>query len=204
MFGNLCHWTDFSLQMIPAAERYPIRIIPVKADANDCDIAVSFVFGEGSIATITFSAKGYVFEGVYEKLYAQKGNLLISLTDFGELVMQNGTRKQRYRPLFRQHGHLHSILASYRMSLRGGGASGVDLDYVRQTAEFFLATRAALETDRELVLDSLSSSSELNSPMPKHPETVVTSLAQDSRLPKAPGIRAAGTALSDVPARTDG
>ena len=43
------------------------------------------------------------------------------------------------------------------MSLRGGGASGVDLGYVRQTAELFLATRAALETDRELVLDSPSS-----------------------------------------------
>lgn len=154
VLGNLCHWTDFSLQMIPAAERYPIRIIPVKADASDCDTAVSFVFAEGSIATITFSAKDHVFEGVHEKLSAHKGNLLVSLTDFGELVMQNGTRKQRYRPLFRQHGHLHSILASYRMSLRGGGASGVDLDYVRQTAEFFLATRAALETDREIVLDS--------------------------------------------------
>ena len=63
----------------------------------------------------------------------------------------------RHRPLFRQHDHLYSILASYRMSLRGGGASGVDLGYVRQTAELFLATRTALETDRELVLDSPSS-----------------------------------------------
>lgn len=71
--------------------------------------------------------------------------------------MQSGTRKRRHRPLFRQHGHLHFILASYRMRLRGGGTSGVDLDYVRQTAELFLATRAALEIDREIVLDFLSS-----------------------------------------------
>ena len=63
----------------------------------------------------------------------------------------------RHRLLFRQHGHLHSILASYLMSTRGGGASGVDLDHVRQAAELFLATRAALETDREIVLDSPSS-----------------------------------------------
>ena len=45
----------------------------------------------------------------------------------------------------------------YLMSPRGGGASGVDLDHVRQAAELFLATRAALETDREIVLDSPSS-----------------------------------------------
>ena len=153
VLGNLCHWTDFSLQMVPAEGRYPIRIIPARADASDCDIAVSLVFGEGSLATITFSAKGHTFEGVHEKLHAHKSDLLVSLTDFGELVMESGARKQRYRPLFRQHGHLQSILASYRMSLRGGGASGVDLDYMRQTAELFLATRAALDADRELVLD---------------------------------------------------
>ena len=70
--------------------------------------------------------------------------------------MQNGTRKRRHRPLFRQHGHPHSIVASYRMSLRGGGASGVDLGYVHRPPNF-LATRRALETDGELVLDSPSS-----------------------------------------------
>ena len=152
VLGNLCHWTDFSLRMIPVAERYPIRIIPGRADTSDCDIAVSFVFGDGSIAAITFSAKGHTFEGVREELHVHKGNLLVSLTDFGCLVIENVARKKRHRPLFRQHGQKHAILASYRMSARGGGAPGTDLDYVRQTAELFLATREALEADREIVL----------------------------------------------------
>ena len=65
--------------------------------------------------------------------------------------------KRRYRPLFREHGQGDAILASYRMSRRGGGAPGADLDYVRQTAELFLATREALETNREIVLDSTAS-----------------------------------------------
>ena len=38
------------------------------------------------------------------------------------------------------------------MSGRGGGAPGAGLDYVRRTAELFLATRAALEADREILL----------------------------------------------------
>lgn len=153
VLGNLCHWTDFSLHMIPAAERYPVRIIPGRADRSDSDVAVSLVFGGGSIATITFSAKGHVFEGVREKLHVHKGDLLVSLVDFEELVVENMARKRRYRLLFRQHGHRDAILASYRMSRRGGGGPGADLDYVRQTAELFLATREALETNREIVLD---------------------------------------------------
>ena len=154
VLGNLCHWTDFSMRMIPVAERYPIRIIPGRADTSDCDIAVSFVFGDGSIAAITFSAKGHTFEGVREELHVHKGNLLVSLADFGGLVVENMERKNRFRPLFRQHGHKQAILASYGMSERGGNAPGVEIEYVRQTAELFLATRAALEADREIVLDS--------------------------------------------------
>ena len=153
VLGNLCHWTDFSLHMIPAAERYPVRIIPGRADRSDSDVAVSLVFGGGSIAAITFSEKGHPFEGVRERLHVHKGDLLVSLTDFQELVVEDMARKRRYRPLFRGHGHKDAILASYRMSRRGGGAPGTGLDYVRQTAELFLATREALETNREVVLD---------------------------------------------------
>ena len=153
VLGNLCHWTDFNLHLIPPKGRYPIRIIPGRADRSDCNIAVSFVFGDGSIATIAFSEKGEPFEGVHEQLHVHKGNLLISLSNFSELVIENATRKKRFRPMFRQHGHKQAILASYGMSDRGGNAPGVDMEYIRQTAELFLATRAALEADREIVLD---------------------------------------------------
>ena len=153
VLGNLCHWTDFNLHMIPIKRRYPIRIIPGRADRSDCDIAVSFVFGDGSIAAITFSEKGEPFEGVHEQLHVHKGNLLVSMANFSELVIENAERKKRFRPMFRQHGHKQAILASYGMSKRGGNAQGVDIEYIRQTAEIFLATRAALESDREIVLD---------------------------------------------------
>lgn len=152
VLGNLCHWTDFSMQMVPEDRRYPIRIIPGRAHASDCDIAVSYVFADGSIAAITFSAKGHSFEGVREKLHVHKGDLLVSLADFRDLTIEDGPRKERHRPMFGQHGHRQSVMGSYGMSARGGRTEGFDLHYVRQTAEIFLATRAALESDREILL----------------------------------------------------
>ncbi len=159
VLGNLCHWTDFTMQMIPEGRRYPIRIIPGRSDTSDCDIAVSYVFADGSIAAITFSAKGHSFEGVREKLHVHKGDILVSLADFRDLAIENGPRKERHRPLFRQHGHRQSILASYGMSARGGRTEGCGLNYVRQTAELFLATRSALESDREVLLHDPASAS---------------------------------------------
>ena len=159
VLGNLCHWTDFTLQMIPESRRYPIRIIPGRADASDCDTAVSYVFADGSIAAITFSRKGYSFEGVREKLHVQKGDILVSLADFRELTIENGPCKERHRPLFREHGHRQCIMASYGMSARGGGTEGCDLNYVRQTAELFLTTRAVLESNREILLHGPTSAS---------------------------------------------
>ena len=45
VLGNLCHWTDFSYNMIDEHGRYPLRIIPTRSDKSDCDIAVTYVFG---------------------------------------------------------------------------------------------------------------------------------------------------------------
>ena len=152
VLGNLCHWTDFCLHIVSPEDRYPIRIVPVSAGRNDCNISVSLVFGDGSIATISFSEKGEPFEGVHEQLHVHKGDLLISLANFGRLEIEEIERRTCFRPLFRQHGHKRTILASYEMSERGGGKPGVDLRYVRETAELFLGTRTALETDREVTL----------------------------------------------------
>lgn len=156
VLGNLCHWTDFCLRMMPTEDRYPIRIVPVSTDRRDCDIVVSLVFGDGSIATIAFSEKGEPFEGVHEQLHVHKGDLLISMTNFRRLEIEEVERKQRSRPFFRQHGHKQAILASYRMSERGGGKAGIGLRHVRETAELFLATRSALENNSEMTLQSTS------------------------------------------------
>ena len=154
VLGNLCHWTDFVYWMTEPARRYPIRIHPTRAARSDCDIAVSYVFGDGTIASITFSAKGHAFEGVRESLAAHRGDVLIAMSDFKQLCIENVAHKEHGRALFRDHGHEVAIRTSYAMSPAGGASfGGLDVAYVWETADLFLATKEALEQQRTVTLE---------------------------------------------------
>jgi predicted dehydrogenase len=63
VLGNLCHWTDFIFQMAPPEQRFPITIQPTKFDQPDENMAVTYLFGDGTIGAITYSAMGQPFEG---------------------------------------------------------------------------------------------------------------------------------------------
>jgi predicted dehydrogenase len=158
ILGNLCHWTDFVYQMVPSRDRYPLRIIPTRAVQSDCDIAVSYVFGSGSIAAITFSAKGHTFEGVRERFSGHRGNSLLLLEDFKSLVVESRERRKRITLRYRDHGHRQNVCDSFEMA---HGENGETLAcakaYIWETAELFLGTRSALEENREIVLKDYGS-----------------------------------------------
>lgn len=78
---------------------------PSRSVSSDCDIAVTYVFGEGTVAAITFSAKGHTFEGIKERFAAHRGNVLISMDDFQLLTIEEGDKKQVTRSRTRNHGH---------------------------------------------------------------------------------------------------
>lgn len=153
ILGNVCHWTDLTYRMIPEEARYPVRITPTRAEQADCNVAVTFSFGDGSIATITFSAKGHTFQGVRERFSAHRGDVLVAMDDFRILNIDRGDERITRKPRHLDQGHEASILAGYELSMRGGSWSGDDPRYVRETAELFLATRQALEESREIVLE---------------------------------------------------
>lgn len=153
VLGNLCHWTDFILQLVPETSAFPIRIIPAQASRSDCDIAISYVFGDDTVGAITFSAKGHTFEGVRERFSAHKGNTLASIEDFQTAVIERGAEKRRYRNLFRDHGHREAIVASVELG-RGESSLAAPVRYLWNTGALFLATRRALEDDRMILLDS--------------------------------------------------
>jgi predicted dehydrogenase len=151
VLGNLCHWTDFVLQLVPAGARHPIEVHPARAAVSDTNLSVSYVFGEGTVAAITFSAKGHTFEGVRERFSAHCGDLLLNLNDFHHLEADVREKRTRIRLRFRDHGHREAVLASYAMSPRSElGGTGVDVAYVWDTAALFLRTRDALETQTSL------------------------------------------------------
>jgi predicted dehydrogenase len=154
IFGNLCHWSDFVLQLVSPENRYPLTITPTSGKKSDCDIAVTYIFGDESIATITFSAKGHTFEGVRERFSAQRGNVVISMDDFKDLTVEIVEKKYHLRPWFRDHGHELNITRSYEMVQPRGGAvwNGCSIDYVWETGNLFLKTREALETNQKTVI----------------------------------------------------
>jgi len=152
VLGNLCHWIDFVLQLVPEEIRYPITVTPTRAEKSDCDIAVTYIFGDGSIAAITFSAKGHTFEGVRERFAAHRGDALIAMDDFKDLTIEVVDRKRRISLRYRDHGHEEAIRASYAL-VRGGGA-GASVRYVWQTGDLFLTTKDALDQNRVLTIAS--------------------------------------------------
>lgn len=158
VLGNLCHWTDFVLRSVPEEGRYPIKIRPTSAGRSDVDISVSYTFGDGSIAVISFcEAKGHAFEGVRERLSLHRGELLLSLTDFEHLIAEVGARRERSSPRWRDHGHERAVMSSYEMvrPREDCGATDASLAYVWETGLLFLRTRQALEDGQSITLHAM-------------------------------------------------
>ncbi len=146
VLGNLCHWTDFILRLVPE-NAYPIRISPTVARQRDTDIVVTYTFPEDTVAVISFSAKGHTFEGVRERFNAHKGNCLIAMDDFRRLTIDVLDVKKRWFNLYRDHGHRRNIEAAYE-SVKSDAPYDREgqRSYIWNTARLFLKTKEALES----------------------------------------------------------
>lgn len=153
VLGNLCHWIDFVYQMVPPRSRYPIKIFPSVTETRAPGLAVTFVFGDGTIAAVTFSAMGHAFEGIRERLTAHRGDTLIAMDDFQSLEIQVVDVTRRIRSRFRDHGHERMICESYELG-RGARGAGCTLEYVWEAGELFLKTKEALEHSRPMTVDA--------------------------------------------------
>jgi len=153
VLGNLCHWTDLTLAMVGRENALPAAVVPVSAPGSPSDFCVGIQFADGSVAGITFSAKGHTFEGVREVLNVQKGNALISMTDFHRTRIDVMAKRHSFRTLFRDHGHKANILNSYQASRDRSPDRAVSAAYNRATAQLMLAVRSAIETGQRVTLN---------------------------------------------------
>jgi hypothetical protein len=159
ILGNLCHWTDFVLRLVAPERRYPILITPTRAEQADCDIAVTYTFADGTIAAITFSAKGHTFEGVKERFAAHRGDVLLTMDDFHTLTVDIGAERHRIVQPFRDHGHRAALRNSYALTDRGGRrGEPATVEYVWETGDLFLRTREALERREPVTAESYRAS----------------------------------------------
>lgn len=157
VLGNMCHWIDFVYHLVPPETRYPITIYPAPSHKSADDIAVTYVFGDGTMAAITFSAKSYMFEGVRERFAAHKGNTLIAMEDFQKLTIEIMAKKRHVSLWFRDHGHQQTICRSYSMVRpKNAPSNGSPLVYIWETGELSLRTKEAIEEKRVITVDAYS------------------------------------------------
>lgn len=151
VLGNLCHWTDLTLHLVTIEKAFPCEITSSTPPDSKSDFVVSIIFADKSCASITFSAKGHTFEGVKEVLNIHRGDLLANLNDFQSLFANRVEKKIEKRLFYRDHGHQKNIDNSIINSNDLNG-KGEDIKYIRATAIFFLAIRAAIDNGEKLTV----------------------------------------------------
>lgn len=145
VLGNICHWTDFLLRLVPDGA-FPVRIHPVSTGKPDEDVAIAFAFHDGTVATITYSAKGYAFEGVRERFSGQRGDCLVFLDDFDRLRIDVLHARKVYTNRYRDHGHRANVCLGYDTVFRNRPYDAQrQLKHLANTAWLFLKTKEALE-----------------------------------------------------------
>jgi len=155
ILGNLCHWTDFVLRLVPPEGAYPVTITPTRAESSDSDIAVTYCFHDGTIAVITFSAKGHAFEGVKERFAAYRGNCMVTMDDFESLKVEVVHKRIEMRNRLRDHGHQRNIiLAAESVKNNLADGRGENIAHIWNTGLLFLETKRALDGRKTITVDS--------------------------------------------------
>lgn len=154
VLGNLCHWSDHVLRLA-GSPKFPITIIPARWEKSDQDIAVSLVFANGTVGSITFASQGYSFEGIRESFRAQKGNIIFFMDDFQKLTIEEGSAKKVYSNFYREQGHKAVVAGAYR-NVRFNEAyyRTEEVSHILNTAWLFLNIREALEKNTQLIIRS--------------------------------------------------
>jgi len=154
--GNVCHWTDLSLQIVGLERAFPCEIRATCPSNSKSDYAISILFADQSLASISFSAKGETFEGVREILNIQRGDVIATLDSFDALKVARGTTTKIYKEFFRDHGHKENLVNSY-IAVRDGDLSrAVSAEYSMATAQLFLACNRAVRDGKVVTVPAIN------------------------------------------------
>jgi predicted dehydrogenase len=150
VLGNMTHWLDLSIELVGVKSSLPILVTSPSQDWLGSNFLVNLEFGDGSIATISFSTNGHAFEGVRERLNYQRGDLTAYLEDFQFLEIDDGNEKSKIKLRRRDHGHRANVINSLKL------LDGEARDRVLLTSLLALAVnKAILSNESILVTESL-------------------------------------------------
>jgi predicted dehydrogenase len=151
ILGNLCHWTDLTLELIGYKNAFPCKIKNSTPHNSKSDFVISIEFADKSCAAITFSAKGHSFEGVKEILNIHKGNLIGTLKDFHVLNLDIINKKINKKLMYRDHGHRANIINSYNSSLNNV-TDGVPLSYLVASSLLALKVKESVDSKSDILI----------------------------------------------------
>lgn len=118
--GNLCHWIDLGISLLPFDAR-PVEVsvtppAPDPADdaSADAERVVSTTFDDGSVLSVVATDRGDDLRGVQETIDVRRGLMTARIDDFRSMtVLQNG-RSRTIRRLWRTKGHERMFEAAFQ------------------------------------------------------------------------------------------
>lgn len=152
VLGNLCHWTDLSLEMVGTKRAFPCVVTPTSHPDAKSDFCVGIRFADGSVAGITFSVKGHLFEGVREVLQAHRGDTLVRLWDFEQTLIETVDKHYRLQTRHRDHGHETNIVDSFDCVRNQSADGAVNAQALAATSRLILGAKLALDSGRSVTV----------------------------------------------------
>ena len=113
LIGEACHFVDLLMHVVGAPPRV-VQVVRPSTDGHfgDRETFVALLqFGDGSIATLTYSADGDPAHPK-ERLEVIGGGAVAILEDFRSLTITHGGRRKRWRTLGQDKGHLGALQAT--------------------------------------------------------------------------------------------
>ncbi len=159
VLGNLVHWTDVTLRLLPTPHAFPVEVVPMVPADSRANFVLSMRFNDDSLACITFSAKEEPFDGVREQLFVHKGKLVLRTLDFQRTEYDVDQVRKRFRTWHRQQGHRENVLNSLASIWGRSVPAGVEETWT--SGVLLLAAKHAVESGIRIRVDAEGNITEL-------------------------------------------
>ncbi len=119
--GNMGHWLDLAVHLLSwgmVPKRWRIHVAWSDDSVRDENLTVSLVSSRGDLVSITMTSRTEPFEGIYESIDLQWGDVIGRIDDFREMTLRRGSERmhRRYRP--KDVGHDTALMQPFGESSR--------------------------------------------------------------------------------------
>lgn len=110
--GNVGHWIDLTIHLLSqrdVADRWTLTMSYSDVTLREENFSLSMTSEKGDLVTMTFTARGEPFDGVYESISIQQGALMARIDDFRSMKVWKHDYHKSYRYWPKDVGHMRSV-----------------------------------------------------------------------------------------------